>query len=166
MSNGFFNRRARSSYLGSPRLIHNSLRVQKEKLEPVKEILTYQRALKLWAAGKGKSTESPFWCTKVRFLLGCVRYRRWCSFSFFFFFFGWTCSKQKFPGQGSNPQHSSNPSHCSDNTWSLTHRVSRELLGDAFQSNSLNTLKLTNCSFNFTKDIWTHLNCVSHGWLH
>ena len=38
---------------------------------------------------------------------------------FFFLFFGHTCRMWKLPGQGSNPCHSSNPSHCSDNTGSL-----------------------------------------------
>ena len=39
----------------------------------------------------------------------------------FFFFFGRFCSIQKFPGQGSNLHYSSDPSHSSDNTRSLTH---------------------------------------------
>ena len=39
---------------------------------------------------------------------------------FFFFFFGHICGMWKFPGQGSNPCHSSNPSHCSENARSLT----------------------------------------------
>ena len=38
-----------------------------------------------------------------------------------FFFFGFTCGMWKFPGQGMNPDHSSDPSH-SNNTGSLTSR--------------------------------------------
>ena len=34
----------------------------------------------------------------------------------FLFFFGCACGMKKFPGKGSNIDHSSNPSHCSDNT--------------------------------------------------
>ena len=40
-------------------------------------------------------------------------------FFFFFFFFGCTCSTQRFMGQESNPHHSSNQSHSSDNSRSL-----------------------------------------------
>ena len=47
------------------------------------------------------------------------------SLSLFFFFF-WLCP-QKFPGQGSNLCHSSDPSQCSDNARSLTHWATREL---------------------------------------
>ena len=43
------------------------------------------------------------------------------SFFFSFFVFGYTHGKQKFPGQGSNPWHSSN------NARSLTHWATREL---------------------------------------
>ena len=42
------------------------------------------------------------------------------NFFFFFFFFGLASSMQKFLGQESNLCHSSNPSHRSDNTGSLT----------------------------------------------
>ena len=42
------------------------------------------------------------------------------SFFFFFFFFGHVCSTWKFQGQGSNPCHSSDPNHSSDNTEYLT----------------------------------------------
>ena len=38
----------------------------------------------------------------------------------FVIFFGCTHSMQKFPGQGVNPCYSSNPSHSSDNSRSLT----------------------------------------------
>ena len=38
-----------------------------------------------------------------------------------FFLFGHTHSMQKFPGQGSNPHHSSDSSCNSDNAESLTH---------------------------------------------
>ena len=43
-------------------------------------------------------------------------------------FFGCTHGMQNFPGQGLNPSHSSDPGHCSDNTGSLTHCATRELL--------------------------------------
>ena len=43
----------------------------------------------------------------------------------FFKFFGHTHSMWKFSGQGWNPCHSSDPSHCSDNTRSLTHCATR-----------------------------------------
>lgn len=36
------------------------------------------------------------------------------------FFFGCARSKQKVPGQGSNPRHSGRPSHCSGDTGGLT----------------------------------------------
>ena len=42
-------------------------------------------------------------------------------------FFGCTSGMQKFPGQGSNPRHSSDPSHRSDNTRYLTHWATWEL---------------------------------------
>ena len=42
------------------------------------------------------------------------------------FFLGNTCCVQKFLGQGSNLCHISHPSHCSHNTRSLTHCVTRE----------------------------------------
>ena len=35
--------------------------------------------------------------------------------------------------------------------------------GDAYQNDSLNALKQTNCLFNLTGDIWNHLNCFPHG---
>ena len=45
------------------------------------------------------------------------------------FFFGHTHAMRKFPGQGSNlRQHSSNTSHSTDNTGSLTHCTTGELL--------------------------------------
>uniref|UniRef100_I3LTG1 Coiled-coil domain containing 97 n=1 Tax=Sus scrofa TaxID=9823 RepID=I3LTG1_PIG len=48
---------------------------------------------------------------------------------FFISFFGCAHGMQKFPGQGSNPCQSSNPSHCSgsDNTRPSTCRATREL---------------------------------------
>ena len=46
---------------------------------------------------------------------------------FFFFFFDYTHSMQKFPGQGSNPCHSRDQSCCSD-TRSLIHCATRERL--------------------------------------
>lgn len=45
----------------------------------------------------------------------------------FFFFFCHTHSMWKFPGQGSNPCHSSDLNHISDNAESLTHWATREL---------------------------------------
>ena len=48
------------------------------------------------------------------------------SLSFFLsFLFGCTCCMWKFPGQGSNTCHSSNPSCCSDNARSLAHWVTK-----------------------------------------
>ena len=42
-----------------------------------------------------------------------------CNF-FFIFLFWLHHGVPKFPGQGLNLQHSSNPSYCSDNCWILT----------------------------------------------
>ena len=42
-------------------------------------------------------------------------------------FLGYAYSMWKFPGQGLNPRHSSNPSLCNDNARSLTHCIRREL---------------------------------------
>ena len=47
--------------------------------------------------------------------------------SFFFFFFCWSHSMWKFPGQRSNPCHSSNPGHCNDNARAITCYATREL---------------------------------------
>ena len=48
------------------------------------------------------------------------------SFSFFFFF---GCShSMNVPDQGSNPHHSSDSSHFSDNAGNLNHSATRELL--------------------------------------
>ena len=41
---------------------------------------------------------------------------------------GHACSMQKFPGQESNPHHSSDLSHCNDNTRSLTYCTTRDIL--------------------------------------
>ena len=41
--------------------------------------------------------------------------------------FGHTWSMWKFPGQGSNPSHSSDPSHCRDNAGSLTRYTTWDL---------------------------------------
>ena len=49
-------------------------------------------------------------------------------FLFLFLFFGLNHSIWNFPGQGLNPHHSSSPSCCSDNTRSLTHCATKELL--------------------------------------
>ena len=66
------------------------------------------------------------------FLLHCS-----LAFSFFLFFFFFfsrhTCSMQKFPGQGSNPSHSCNQSHSSDNARSLNCWATRELPGPHFK---------------------------------
>ena len=50
----------------------------------------------------------------------------------FIYFFGHTHIIQKFVGQGSNPCHSSVPSHSSDNAGSLIFWVTRELLWASF----------------------------------
>ena len=49
--------------------------------------------------------------------------------SYLFIYFGCTCGMWKFLGLGTNPCHSSNSSHCSDNTGSLTNCTARELPG-------------------------------------
>ena len=46
----------------------------------------------------------------------------------FILFFGCACGTHKFQGQGLNPCHSSNQSHSSDNTSSLTCHTTREFL--------------------------------------
>ena len=43
------------------------------------------------------------------------------------FLFGHVLSMRKFPGQGLNLQHSSDPGCCSDNTRFLTHCATKEL---------------------------------------
>lgn len=43
-------------------------------------------------------------------------------------FFGWTCCMRKFLGQKSYLHHGNDPSHCSDNSGSLTHQATREFL--------------------------------------
>ena len=52
-----------------------------------------------------------------RWVIFCVNHN--CISSFFSFFLLAAPSTQKFPGQGSNPCHSSNLSRCSDNTRSF-----------------------------------------------
>lgn len=49
------------------------------------------------------------------------------SLFFLFFFFFCIRGVQKFPGKGSNPHHSSDPSHCGDSAKFLTHCTTREL---------------------------------------
>ena len=44
-----------------------------------------------------------------------------------FFLFGCTLGMRKFPRQGWNPRHSSDPSRCIDNARSLTCSATREL---------------------------------------
>ena len=63
--------------------------------------------------------------------LNCVGIFDWffCFVFFSFFFFGHTQNMQKFLDQGLSPHHSSNPSHSSDSTESLTHWATRELCG-------------------------------------
>ena len=59
--------------------------------------------------GQIRATDSPYFnakCVDLLLLLIC---------------FGRTCCMWKCPGQGLNPCHSSDPSRCSDNAWSLTH---------------------------------------------
>ena len=48
---------------------------------------------------------------------------------FYFLLFGHIHGMWKFQGQGSNTHQSRDPSHSSDNTRSLTHSATRELLG-------------------------------------
>ena len=57
-----------------------------------------------------------------------MRHNLWPFFSLFFSFFFHTCNMWKFPGQGSNPCCSDDPSHCSDNAGSLTSCAARERL--------------------------------------
>ena len=71
---------------------------------------------------------SPAVCCPVP---DCWKNSIFCSFrveTFFFFFFGHTCSMMKFPGQcqGLNLCHSSDPSHSGDSARSLTHWAIRE----------------------------------------
>ena len=60
-----------------------------------------------------------------------------------FFFLGYACGLWKFPGQGSNPCHSSDPGCCSDNSRSLTCCATRKLLlrGLHFQLNQIQTIQ-------------------------
>ena len=51
---------------------------------------------------------------------------------YLFIYFGGTLDMWKFPGQGSNPCHSNDPSSCSDNARSLTHCATRELLSPLY----------------------------------
>ena len=48
-------------------------------------------------------------------------------FIIFLFFWPHLLYVAKFPGQGSNPCHTNDLHHCSDNTRSLTHHATREL---------------------------------------
>ena len=60
-----------------------------------------------------------------------------CCLGICLFVFCCTFRMWKFPGQGSNSSHSSDPSHCSDNARSLTRCATRELqrfLLNAFSS--------------------------------
>ena len=64
----------------------------------------------------------------IIFLLLChVTIIKYKKFFFIIIFFHGACSMWKFPGQKSNQHHSSNLSHFSNNTGSLTHEVTREL---------------------------------------
>ena len=85
---------------------------------------------------------------------------------FHLFFFGCAHGKWKFPGQGSNPWHTSNPSHCSDNTGSLTCCTKRELLDFIFNNeddNINNTCKHSKIiSYNYNSCILlSHLNITT-----
>ena len=72
----------------------------------------------------------------ISFLIFLNRIHQWSHLSWHFiclqivclFVFGHAHGMWKFPGQGSNTQHSSDTSHCSDNARSLTHCATRELL--------------------------------------
>jgi len=55
------------------------------------------------------------------------------SLRILFYFFGHAQGIRKVPGQGSNPQHSSDLSHCTDNTGSLTRCATREILSVNFR---------------------------------
>ena len=71
-----------------------------------------------------------------------------------FFFFGHAWGRWKFPDQGWNPCHSSNPTHCSDNAGSLTCWATRELQQLIFYRNTyfMNTLYITHtCIYTY---IW------------
>ena len=59
----------------------------------------------------------------------CFKFKSLFDFSFSFSFFLFECasSMRKFPGQKSKPCYSSHPSHCRDNTRSLTCCSTREL---------------------------------------
>ena len=71
------------------------------------------------------------------------------SVTLFFFFFLWGGGQahgtRRFPGQGSNPNHSSDLSHSSDNAGSLTHRATRELPNFAQTGSSAPNVLLTPC---------------------
>ena len=54
------------------------------------------------------------------------------SFLFSFFLFGLAHGMWKCPGQGSNPYHSSNPNHHSDNPRSLSYCTKRQFLTSFF----------------------------------
>ena len=56
-------------------------------------------------------------------------YSLYSTVLYLFIYFGHTGGRQKFPGQGSNLHHSSNPSHTSNNAGSLTWSATRELHG-------------------------------------
>ena len=69
------------------------------------------------------------------------------------FWGGCACSMWKFPGQGSNPWQSSGPSHCSDNTRSLTHcatgnsssYISKSFLKISFDRQEIDLLREDAC---------------------
>ena len=67
---------------------------------------------------------------------------------FFFFFLGCARSMWKFPGQGSNLSHRSNPSCCSDNARSSTSCTTRKLLHFVFSDIKLCTLNRWQYSVN------------------
>ena len=73
------------------------------------------------------------WLLSLSVILSSVTHP-YCSLYQYFipFFFGHTLSTRKFPGQGSNLNHSSVPSCCSDNARSLTTAVLQENSNSSF----------------------------------
>ena len=74
--------------------------------------------------------QKPRTCQPFKFLF---------YFIFLIYYFGLAHGMQKFPGQGSNPHHSSHRSHCSNNAESSTCRVTWKLLSQPFDSKLMTT---------------------------
>ena len=101
------------------------------------------------------------------------------SFSFLFphycfflshslFFLATLCGIWKFPGQGSNPCHCNDPSHCSDNAGSLTCCTTREFLLLSFlvnfSSSTNQVLTKVDASIDYRMVLWSLCCChCSHG---